>query len=55
MSEMRNYAKPPQAVHDVLAAALLLLGDPEDQTKVSRPFVLTFLLCDRAGSGGERF
>ena len=34
MSEMRNYSKPPQAVHDVLSAALLLLGDSEDSTKV---------------------
>ena len=34
MSEMRNYSKPPQAVHDVLIAALLLLGDSEDTLKV---------------------
>ena len=34
MSEMRNYSKPPQAVHDVLTATLLLLGDHEDATKV---------------------
>ena len=45
MSEMRNYSKPPQAVHDVLTAALLLLGDHEDATKVSfRGCCLTFRL-----------
>lgn len=40
MSEMRNYSKPPQAVHDVLIAALLILGDPEDTTKVGTLYFL---------------
>ncbi|XP_067940789.1 kyphoscoliosis peptidase-like isoform X2 [Watersipora subatra] len=34
MSEMRNYSKPPRAVHDVLIATLLLLGDHEDAVKM---------------------
>ena len=42
MSEMRNYSKPPQAVHEVLTAALLILGDSEDTTKVSKPLMISF-------------
>ena len=35
ISEMRSYPKPPQAVHGVMAATFLLLGNKEQDLKVS--------------------
>lgn len=34
ISEMRSYPKPPQAVHGVMAATFLLLGNKESELKV---------------------
>jgi len=34
ISEIRSYAKPPKAVHDIMLCVYLLLGDEEDQLKV---------------------
>ena len=36
MLEMRNYQNPPKGVHEVMVATLLILGDSEKLTKVSR-------------------
>ena len=36
MLELRNYSKPPKLVHRVMKAALLLLGDDETKTVVSK-------------------
>ena len=36
ISEMRSYPKPPQAVHGVMAATFLLLGNKEIQLKVRK-------------------
>lgn len=35
MTEIRSYNRPPQAVYDVMRAALLLLGEREDKVEVS--------------------
>ena len=35
MMEIRRYASPPPLVHEVMVAALLLLGDHEELTAVS--------------------
>ena len=35
MLEIRRYASPPPLVHEVMVAALLLLGDHEELTRVS--------------------
>ena len=35
MLEIRRYASPPPLVHEVMVAALLLLGDNEELTRVS--------------------
>ena len=35
MAEIRRYASPPQVVHEVMIASLLLLGDHEGKTRVS--------------------
>ena len=34
MSEVRKYPQPPPAVHDVMIATTLLLGDPEELSRV---------------------
>ena len=34
MSEMRSYNRPPEVLHEVLRAALLLLGEDEETTEV---------------------
>ena len=34
MSEMRSYNRPPKVLHEVLQAALLLLGEDEETTAV---------------------
>ncbi len=34
MAEIRGYASPPDLVHEVMVAALLLLGDSEKLTRV---------------------
>ena len=43
MSEVRKYPQPPLAVHDVMIATTLLLGDPEELSRVitsnNLPFV----------------
>lgn len=35
MTEIRNYRTPPDVVHEVMVAALLLLGHHEEKTRVS--------------------
>lgn len=35
MSEIRSYKNPPDVVHKVMAAALLMLGNDEKQTEVT--------------------
>ncbi len=34
MAEIRGYARPPNLVHEMMVAALLLLGDSEKPTRV---------------------
>ena len=36
MLEIKNYTNPPRLVHEVMIATLLLLGEPESNTRVSR-------------------
>ena len=36
MAEIRGYPTPPDEVHRVMIAALLLLGEDESKTKVSK-------------------
>ena len=38
MSEIRRYNQPPEAVHEVMVACLLLLGDHEGNTRVSKVY-----------------
>ena len=43
MSEVRKYPQPPPAVHDVMIATTLLLGDPEALSRVTTSNNLPFV------------
>ena len=43
MSEVRKYPQPPRAVHDVIIATTLLLGDPEELSRVTTSNNLPFV------------
>ena len=42
LSEVRSYVRPPEAVHDIIVATLLCLGDDEYETNVRIAHVYLF-------------